>query len=115
MTVLTPTPKPPEQKATPEQIAKGALVYEYADCVLCHGVDAVGLGKRALDGAVPDLRYMTPKAHRQWRSIVLGGRRGKAGMPGYSKLMSVDDSESLQAYVIEQSWKAYKAQQRQND
>jgi len=115
-TGMTPVPRPPEQKGSPEQIAAGAEVWTNNFCEACHGISVVGRGERVLDGAVPDLRYMPPEVHQQWHGIVLGGTRHLKGMLGFSQIgMTMEDSEALYAYVVEQSWKAYNNQQQNSD
>jgi len=107
-------PKPPEQQATAALITRGEELYYTADCVLCHGMGAAGRGARVLDGAVPDLRYMTPEAHAEWTAIVAGGSRHKKGMLKFIDDMTYEDSKALHAFVIEQAWEAYNAQQNQS-
>src|SRR5882724_547722 len=116
---IPPVPKPPEQKVSEEIIRKGEKLYDTFVCDGCHSPGLDGSGAWVLDGAVPDLRYMPPDAHRDWYQIVLGGSHWDKGMPGFadppkfafpSDKMTVADADALHAYVIDGAWKAYKAE-----
>ena len=111
---FTPVPIPPEQAASRQQIEHGEAVWSAAACEYCHGVSVVGVGRQMQDadgrrvpGTIPDLRYMAAETHAQWNAIVLGGSRKRLGMPAYHESISVEDSDAIHAYVIEQSWKLY--------
>ena len=112
-------PKPPEQKVSEEIIQKGEKLYGTFVCDGCHSPGLDGSGAWVLDGAVPDLRYMPPDAHKDWYQIVLGGSHWDKGMPGFANppkfafpndKMTVADADALHAYVIDGAWKAYKAE-----
>ena len=104
---LPPVPRPPPRATSAEQVERGAEVWLNLGCEICHGEHVIGVGPRDLPGALPDLRYMAKATHEEWHGIVLGGNRRLQGMPSFRDSLSVEDSEALQAYVIEQSWKAY--------
>jgi hypothetical protein len=64
---------------------------------------------------------MPPEAHQQWYSIVLGGSHWEQGMPGLANppkfafphlRMTQEDADAIHAYVIDQSWKAYRNEQQ---
>jgi quinohemoprotein ethanol dehydrogenase len=110
-------PKPPEQTGTAEQIAEGERVYNKFFCMKCHSPEADGSGAWALNGEVPDLRYMPPYGHRQFNEIVLGGSHQAQGMPKYSvppgwplikTAMTQREADALHAYIIDVEWRAYK-------
>jgi hypothetical protein len=113
-------PQPPKQFLGSERIQHGALLAESHMCTGCHSPGFDGSGAWTLDGAVPDLRYMPEEAHRDWYGIVLGGSHRAQGMMGFGATqsfpemdaLSVSDADDIHAYVIEQSWKAYSAQER---
>ena len=119
--VTIPTvPKPAQQTADAATIRKGATLYQKWVCDGCHSPAADGSGAWTLDGAVPDLRYMPPDVHRDWYAIVLGGSHWDRGMPGFADppkfafpnaRMTVQDADAIHAYVIDQSWKAYRGEQ----
>ena len=101
-------PEPPARIGTADEVVAGQALWAAYACSGCHGAHALGVGSRALGGALPDLRYMPPSAHEEWDSVVLEGTRAVAGMPGYgAEGMSVGDSRALQAYVIDRAWAAY--------
>ena len=103
-----PVPEPPARIADAEQVAAGQALWAAYGCTGCHGAHALGVGSRALGGALPDLRYMPRGAHEEWDPVVLEGTRAAAGMPGFGAAgMSADDSRALQAYVIDRAWAAY--------
>jgi quinohemoprotein ethanol dehydrogenase len=121
--VIPPVPKPPEQKASEEVIRKGEKLYGTFVCDGCHSPELDGSGAWVLDGAIPDLRYMPPEAHRDWYQIVLGGSHWDKGMPGFADppkfafphdKMTVADADAIHAYVIDGAWKAYKVEHQQS-
>ena len=102
-------PRPPPRTAQTEQVERGRLLFMDFGCEACHGAHVMGIEERRLDGGVPDLRYMPPEVHEEWHGVLLGGNRSLQGMPIYP--ISIEDSEALHAYVIEQAWKAYEKSQ----
>ncbi len=118
--VVPPVPKPPEQKASAETIRKGEKLYVTFYCEGCHSPGIDGSGAWVEDGAVPDLRYAPAEVHKDWYGIVMGGSHWAKGMPGLADppkfafpkaRMNVQDADAIHAYVIDQAWKAYKAEQ----
>ncbi len=118
--VIPPVPEPPKLTASKETIHKGEVLYQKFVCDGCHSPGTDGSRAWVLDGAIPDLRYMPADVHRDWYTIVLGGSHWDKGMPGFadppkfafpSAKMTVQDADAIHAYVIAQSWKAYKGEQ----
>jgi len=110
-------PKPPEQSASPETIQRGARVYTKFFCHKCHSPDADGSGAWALDGEVPDLRYMPAGVHQRFNAIVLGGSNQRNGMPKYGTppgwpwvktAMTQEEADALHAYLVDLQWKTYR-------
>ncbi len=110
-------PLPPEQTGTTRQIAQGAKVYNKFFCQKCHSPEADGSGAWALNGEVPDLRYMPRSVHKQFKDIVLGGTHREQGMPKFSvpigqplikTFMTPEESDALHAYIVDLQWRAYK-------
>jgi len=110
-------PKPPQQTASPEQVQQGQRVYNKFFCQKCHSPEADGSGAWALDGEVPDLRYMPLSVHRRFNGIVLGGSNKAKGMPGFrtppgwpwiNTGMTQEEADALHAYLIDVQWKTYK-------
>jgi quinohemoprotein ethanol dehydrogenase len=117
---IPPVPEPPKQAATKETIRKGEILYQKFVCDGCHSPGTDGSAAWLLNGAIPDLRYMPPEVHKDWYSAVLGGSHWDKGMPGFADppkfafpnaKMTVQDADAIHAYVIEQSWKAYRGEQ----
>ena len=118
--IVPPVPKPPSETASRETIQKGSALYSTFYCDGCHSPGVDGSGAWVLNGAVPDLRYMPPEVHQQWYSIVLSGSHWEQGMPGLADppkfafphlRMTKQDADAIHAYVIDQSWKAYRSEQ----
>ena len=118
--VIPPVPEPPKLTASKETIHKGEVLYQKFVCDGCHSPDTDGSRAWVLDGAIPDLRYMPADAHSDWYAIVLGGSHWDKGMPGFADppkfafphaKMTVQDADAIHAYVIAQSWKAYRGEQ----
>jgi len=118
--VIPPVPEPPKLTASTETIHKGEVLYQKFVCDGRHSPGTDGSRAWVLDGAIPDLRYTPPDVHRDWYAIVLGGSHWDKGMPGFADppkfafpnaKMTVRDADAIHAYVIAQSWKAYKGDQ----
>jgi quinohemoprotein ethanol dehydrogenase len=111
-TKLARVPRPPERSADRELVRRGAEVWQDAGCELCHGAHAIGTFERSFgDGAIPDLRYAPEETHAEWHAIVLGGSRVHKGMPAFYDSIGPLESTALHAWVVEQAWKLYLAQQ----
>ena len=118
--VVPAVPEPPKLTANPATIHKGEVLYQKFVCDGCHSPGTDGSRAWVLDGAIPDLRYMPADVHRDWYGIVLGGSHWEQGMPGFADppkfafphaKMTVQDADAIHAYVIAQSWKAYRGEQ----
>src|SRR2546423_1647238 len=119
--VIPRVPEPPKQTANAAIIHKGEILYGKFVCDRSHSPGTDGSEAWVLDGPVPDLRYMPPEAHRDWYAVVLAGSHWDKGMPGFADppkcafpnaKMTVQDADAIHAYVIEQSWKAYRGEQQ---
>ena len=97
-----PFPEPPAQNVDENMISRGEFLYLDIGCAWCHGIDVAGGG-----GSVPDLRYLTQDKHAAWEAIVLGGAYQHKGMLSFKDVLSAEDSEAIQAYVIDRAWEAY--------
>jgi len=89
-------PEPPEMPRTPEQVAKGEVLY-HNNCGTCHGPGAVASG-----GGIPDLRYSSAGVHASWDAIVIGGAYSGKGMASFASVMSAEDAKDIHAYVVDQ-------------
>lgn len=89
-------PEPPELDATEEQIAQGKAVY-HRYCGVCHGAGVKG------GGVIPDLRHMAPGKHLVFEDIVLGGILEDRGMVSFDDVLTKQDVQDIQAYVISEA------------
>ncbi|MEA3151545.1 MAG: quinohemoprotein ethanol dehydrogenase, partial [Gammaproteobacteria bacterium] len=93
--------KPPEQTASKEAIHLGELKF-VEECSRCHVLDL---------NITPDLRRLNPGLHAAFKDIVLHGALAPAGMERFDDLLSEADVDNIHAYLIDQSWVAYRAQE----
>ena len=63
----------------------------------CYGVNAVG-GK-----AVPDLRWMAPSFHENFKPIVLDGALKGLGMVGFKDVLNEDDADAIHAFILDKA------------
>ena len=87
-------PQPPDIATPPDQVAAGELLF-HEFCSVCHGPGLSG------SGALADLRYTTAATHELWNGILLDGTFIERGMPRFDNVLSVEDANALQAYVID--------------
>jgi PQQ-dependent dehydrogenase (methanol/ethanol family) len=94
-----PAPRldPPPQFGSPEALARGTQVYN-DNCTMCHDT---AYGNRAL---FPDLRYSpminSPEA---FRAVVIDGLLEPRGMASFRQRLSVEDAESVRAYITQRA------------
>jgi quinohemoprotein ethanol dehydrogenase len=72
------------------------------ECSRCH---ALGIN------VTPDLRRLNAGLHAEFKDIVLDGVLGAAGMERFNDILSERDVENIHAYLIDQAWVAYRAQE----
>lgn len=91
---LEVAPPPPEQKPgiTAATLERGRALF-FGNCVLCHSNQHRSI--------TPDLRRMQPATHEAFRRIVLEGALVPLGMPRWDDRLSVDDVDSIHAYLID--------------
>jgi quinohemoprotein ethanol dehydrogenase len=99
--VVEPFDKPPEQTASPQAIHDGEIKF-VEECSRCHVLDL---------NITPDLRRLNPGLHAAFKDIVLHGALAAAGMERFDDLLSESDVDNIHAYLIDQSWVAYRAQE----
>lgn len=87
---------PPRMDMSDEDIAAGQLLFDRF-CARCHGANAIG------DGSVPDMRYLEPVWHENFRAVVLDGLMEKAGMPRFDDVLDAADVDRIHAFVIERA------------
>jgi quinohemoprotein ethanol dehydrogenase len=105
--VRAPIEKPVMPMQPKDQAARGADLFKREACEVCHGLEAV-----AITGSVPDLRRTGAQRHQLFSQIVKGGLLKELGMPEYGHVTD-EEIRDIHAYVINQSWKEYNAQQKQ--
>ena len=94
---LGPVPIPTfEVASTADERSKGMSLF-HVYCSICHGPRAVA------GGSVPDLRHLTPEKHRIFDQIVRDGLFRARGMPGFADLLSEEDTQSIQAWILERA------------
>jgi hypothetical protein len=54
---------------------------------------------------------MPPEVHDKFKDILLGGAFGPRGMESFDDILSEKDVENINAYLINQSWQAYRRQE----
>jgi quinohemoprotein ethanol dehydrogenase len=99
--VNAPFDKPPPQTASAAEINAGEVKF-IEECSRCH---ALGLS------VTPDLRRLNAGLHAAFKDIVLRGALAPAGMERFDDLLSDQDAADIHAYLIDQSWIAYRAQE----
>ncbi len=98
--VTAPVPPPPPQLAAAAHVAAGEAKF-VEECSRCH---VLGVS------VTPDLRRLDPGLHAAFKDIVLHGAVAPTGMEGFGDILSEQDVSDIHAYIIDQSWLAYRAQ-----
>jgi len=96
-----PFAEPPQQHATQAEIAAGEVKF-VEQCSRCHVLGP---------SSTPDLRRLNAGLHAAFKDIVLHGMLAPAGMERFDDLLSEQDADNIHAYLIDQSWLAYRQQQ----
>ena len=99
--IAEPFAEPPPQTADAAGINAGEVKF-IEECSRCH---ALGLS------TTPDLRRLDPGLHAAFKDIVLHGALAPAGMERFDDLLSEKDVDNIHAYLIDQSWIAFRAQE----
>lgn len=100
-----PIPEPPAQTGTAADIAAGAQIFA-ANCRSCH--------TNAWPAPVPDLRRTTAATHSAFKQIVLQGALQARGMPAFGDVLTEQDAEQVQAYILSLAHEGYAAEQTNN-
>ena len=96
-----PFVKPPEQKASAAQLRSGEVLF-IQECSRCHAFGP---------SVTPDLRKLGSGMHSIFGDIVLKGAVAPTGMESFADLLSTADVDAIHAYVLDEAWKGYRAQQ----
>jgi quinohemoprotein ethanol dehydrogenase len=89
---------PPTLQKTNGQVIEGMKLYA-KNCQGCHGEN--------LRGGIKDLRRMSKETHAEFFDIVLGGKRASKGMANFSGVLTRQDAELIQKFIvarIEEDW-----------
>jgi quinohemoprotein ethanol dehydrogenase len=93
--------QPPVQTANAETIATGAR--SYGSCRSCHA--------NRPDGMTPDLRSSALLHSMEgFKAVVLEGALRPRGMPQWDDVLTVEQTEAIHAYLVDEAWKAFEAQ-----
>jgi quinohemoprotein ethanol dehydrogenase len=88
-----PPPMPSVAASTsPQMIHQGELLFA-DNCSGCHG-------EKAVAGPTPDLRYASKATLEGIQDIVLGGQRASRGMPSFKKILTAEQVQAIQAYIV---------------
>jgi quinohemoprotein ethanol dehydrogenase len=98
-------PQPPSPRQPAAVAEKGKSLYTANACDYCHGP-----GGERWTMSIPDLRKANAATHAEFLGIVIGGARAEKGMPQFPD-MSAAQGEAIRAFLINQAWAAYDAQQ----
>jgi quinohemoprotein ethanol dehydrogenase len=99
--VEAPFEKPPPATATKAQIDAGEVKFA-EECSRCHVLGP---------STTPDLRKLNAGLHAAFKDIVLKGVLAPTGMERFDDILSEQDADDIHAYLIDQSWIAYREQQ----
>lgn len=94
--------EPPKQTLAQANIDAGEIKF-VEECSRCH---VLGLS------STPDLRRLNPGYHAAFKDIVLRGLMAPAGMERFDDILSEQDVDNIHAYLIDQAWTAFHAQQQ---
>ncbi|WP_295871241.1 PQQ-dependent dehydrogenase, methanol/ethanol family [uncultured Zhongshania sp.] len=89
--------EPPARLTDDAQILEKGRTLYYGYCSACHGTEVIS------NGAIPDLRHLPKAFHDNFNAIVLDGVMKKAGMVGFSEVLTEEDAFALHAYILEQA------------
>jgi quinohemoprotein ethanol dehydrogenase len=101
---VPPLPRPAISSSQTAPVGKGAALFDL-NCAACHGQQTL-----AIRGAIPDLRRSAvPTNFTALKQIVLDGGLVQLGMPKFD--LTEAELQQIRAYIIQQSWASYEAQQ----
>jgi quinohemoprotein ethanol dehydrogenase len=97
-----PFAKPPPQTSAKAEIDAGEVKFA-EECSRCHVLGP---------SSTPDLRKLNAGLHAAFKDIVLKGVLAPSGMERFDDILSEKDVDNIHAYLIDQSWVAYREQER---
>ena len=99
--VEEPFAKPPPETAARTNIDAGEIKF-VEECSRCHVFGP---------SSTPDLRKLNAGLHAAFKDIVLKGVLAPSGMERFDDILSDKDVDNIHAYLIDQSWVAYREQE----
>ena len=99
--VEEPFAKPPPETAAKAAIDAGEIKF-IEECSRCHVFGP---------SSTPDLRKLNAGLHAAFKDIVLKGVLAPSGMERFDDILSGQDVDNIHAYLIDQSWAAYREQE----
>jgi quinohemoprotein ethanol dehydrogenase len=95
-TPAAPVPLP-DEKAPPEQVAQGKLLFGRY-CQVCHGASAMG------GGVLPNLQNAPVLSDAEtWKSILIDGALKDRGMVSFARVMTPEQAQAIRHYVIDEA------------
>lgn len=89
---------PVQRRGTPEEVQHGARLFERF-CLKCHAnTHAAG---------IPDLRHLSEAAHADFAETVLQGTLAERGMGAFADVLTAEEVEAIQTYLIDRSWQEW--------
>lgn len=105
-----PQLNPPPSVANAEQITLGEKTYQ-DNCIICHG-DVGNAGGIFRRGLFPELALSAALASPElFSAIVLDGVRSANGMVSFAGIITIEQSEAVRGYLIEQANRTLQARQ----
>ena len=96
-----PFDRPPPHLGSPADIRDGEIRF-IQECSRCHVLGP---------SVTPDLRRLPPALHAAFKDIVLRGAVAPTGMERFDDVLTEAEVQHIHAYVIDEAWKAYNAQE----
>ncbi len=93
--VVMETPEAPTDFVVVDSAAQRGEQLYYKWCFGCHFNRA-----EEMLGAYPDLHRLSPEVHGLFRSIVLDGTFSFAGMASFRDVLTEDDVDAIQSYLV---------------
>ena len=96
--------QPPARTASAEMVTAGKKLFDNT-CRWCHGnVSPIGSADLRRSASIGNAEH--------FRTVVLEGGLLPMGMPRFDDILNANDVEMLRAYLIDNAWQAYEAQER---
>jgi quinohemoprotein ethanol dehydrogenase len=99
--VIPPFEQPPPQTASAARISHGETMF-IQECSRCHTFGP---------SITPDLRKLNPGLRAMFKDIVLRGAVAPTGMERFDDLLTEQDVDDIQAYLLDEAWKGWREQE----